>query len=663
MIIRQYIGGETDVCLVTMPFVDLFRPSIALGLFKSALQPLPYRVSVVYANLLFAERVGLDRYVVQRLGSPLLHGGEWLFAGAAFPGHQTDIEAYVDLFARDVLRATGVEATATHCERMSALLLEVRRQASAFVDELADALLATSPRIVACTSTFQQHVASLALLRTLKERHPGIVTLLGGANCTGEMGIANATAFPWLDMVFSGEADDALPSLVDRIMRHGFTQAVSVPPLGAITQANVRTLGRAVPPPCAVLSDINRAAEPDYDDYFATLSRLSFVDAIVPCIALESSRGCWWGGKSGCIFCGLNGLNMSFRSKDPGRVMAEVERAAARYRTRRIEFVDNILDMRYFKTLLPELARAEGHYNLFFETKSNLSRDQVRALRAAGVRWIQPGIEGLHDQVLKTMHKGTDTATNIQLLKYGCEFGVRLTWHMLVGFPGEQDQWHGECAALVPLLHHLNPPTSLVTVIFQRFSAFHERPEQYGLQLKAPACLRSIYPLPEEQLDRLSYYFDNTADDAPNVKQGAGFLTLQRAITDWRNAWRMHEVSPILALSDEGESIAIYDTRACATERRVRLVGARADVLRCCEPAAGREWLAERIRERYDREWSPTELAGAVSELVSLRLLLEVSGKLLSLPIPGKIPELPTPQDFPGGLDAPMGVAALLRAG
>ena len=42
--------------------------------------------------------------------------------------------------------------------------------------------------------------------------------------------------------------------------------------------------------------------------------------------------------------------------------------------------------MRYFATVLPQLAEARLDVDLFWEIKANLNRDHVRALRDAGVR-------------------------------------------------------------------------------------------------------------------------------------------------------------------------------------------------------------------------------------------------------------------------------------
>jgi radical SAM superfamily enzyme YgiQ (UPF0313 family) len=145
-----------------------------------------------------------------------------------------------------------------------------------------------------------------------------------------------------------------------------------------------------------------------------------------PGLLVETSRGCWWGQKHHCTFCGLNGHGMTFRSKSSERVVQEFEAVTSRYGLRRLEVVDNILDMSHIRTALTSVARAQPGYELMYETKANLSYDQLRILAAAGVHWIQPGIESLHDRVLKLMDKGITACINISLLKAARTLGIRV---------------------------------------------------------------------------------------------------------------------------------------------------------------------------------------------------------------------------------------------
>ena len=40
-----------------------------------------------------------------------------------------------------------------------------------------------------------------------------------------------------------------------------------------------------------------------------------------PTLLIETSRGCWWGERNHCTFCGLNGSSMSFDEMAPGRAL------------------------------------------------------------------------------------------------------------------------------------------------------------------------------------------------------------------------------------------------------------------------------------------------------------------------------------------------------
>src|SRR5262249_30613673 len=160
--------------------------------------------------------------------------------------------------------------------------------------------------------------------------------------------------------------------------------------------------------------------------YFQALAASPLRTSVRPGLPLETSRGCWWGAAHQCTFCGLNGSSLGFRSKSSERVLAEIRELEERHGISDFEVVDNILDMGYFKTLVPALAGEERRRHIFYEVKANLTRAHVEALQRAGITWVQPGIESLHTEVLRLMDKGISGWQNVQLLKWTREFGVRL---------------------------------------------------------------------------------------------------------------------------------------------------------------------------------------------------------------------------------------------
>jgi len=361
---------------------------------------------------------------------------------------------------------------------------------------------------------------------------------------------------------------------------------------------------------------------PNYEDYFTTLKASQLAGLIRPGLLAESSRGCWWGERSHCTFCGLNGHGISYRSKSPERVIGELEELAGRYGLRNIQFVDNILDMSYLKSVLPQLAAAQPKFSLFYETKANLKRAHVRTLAEAGVWWIQPGIESLDDHVLRLIGKGNSALKNIQLLKWTLEYGIQPSWNFLVGVPGEDDSWYEEVAKWLPSIYHLQPPSGVTRVRYDRFSPYQMRPADYGLMLKPNRSYRYVYPLPNESLTRLAYYFEDESDSGHvhrAIQQKQGVQRLQYAVMHWQELWRNSR--PILRVEEVDDGLRITDTRPYAVDRFYQLGEKAAEVYRLCDVAKTQASVVKKLPNHEE----------VVEELIARRMLLPLNGKLLSL--------------------------------
>ena len=240
--------------------------------------------------------------------------------------------------------------------------------ASKFVDGTARRVLATGARVVGCTSTFEQHVASLALLRRIRELDPGVVTMLGGANCETVMGGGHAPLFRLggLCRLRRGRWPDRGPAPPGRRARPG-GGAVGIAPRRARPPPSQKRRG---PLPRALFHDLDSLPTPRFDDYFATLAASPLRSSIRPGLPLETSRGCWWGAVHQCTFCGLNGTSLGYRVKSPGRVLTELDELQDRYHLSDFEAVDNILDMGYYTSLLAADGR---HRRIFYEIKTRLA--------------------------------------------------------------------------------------------------------------------------------------------------------------------------------------------------------------------------------------------------------------------------------------------------
>jgi ribosomal peptide maturation radical SAM protein 1 len=286
--------------------------------------------------------------------------------------------------------------------------------------------------------------------------------------------------------------------------------------------------------------------------------------------------------------------------------------------------------MEYFKTLLPKLVHAERPYNIFFETKANLREHHVKALRKAGVTCIQPGIESLNSHILTLINKGTKTYQSIQLLKWCRQYGIHPTWFMLYDIPGEKDEWFLEIAAMLPLLSHLQPPASMLQIIFERYSTYHTHAKDYNLHLQPPKTCHKIYPLSTEELQDIVCFFEEKHQiqyTENRLPQHMGLKAVFRGVSQWRKVF-YSEDSPVLSMITIGSNVQIHDTRPIAYAPSMILNGLEAEIYLACNEAM----RVERIYETFGQKGKyQAELDDTIGNLIERKIMLRVDDRLLSL--------------------------------
>lgn len=606
-----------EILLLSLPFGPLRTPSLALGLLQACLQERGIPSETLYLTLDFARRFGMEAYLelTESWVQTPDEVGEWIFS-EALNGGPGDVEGYL----REVLREghwahrKSPSHRAPDLERFIEGVLRLRAGAGAFLDEWAERLVASGPRVVGFTSVFQQNAATLALAQRIKALRPEILTVMGGANAEGAMGEALFEAFPALDLVVSGEAEQSFPRAME-----AFLQGRGIP---AFPGYSVRPwLRSGEPVPGLPTLDLDTLPAPDYASFMdqVAASALDF-QAHLP---FETSRGCWWGEKQHCTFCGLNGQTMAYRAKAWDRALAEFRHLREAHPGCEISVVDNILDMTYFKTFLPALAAEGNATEIFFEVKANLTKDQLRVLKAAGVSSIQPGIESLSDPVLRLMRKGVRAIHCVQLLKWCVELGITPGWNLLGGFPGEDPAEYVRMTALLPSLFHLPAPFGCVKILLDRFSPnFNEAAERGLVDVQAFPASRFVHPgLSQETRNRLAYHLVFRYADGRDVFEYLG--PLEDAAARWKA-----QRATLLAL-DQGERLMIFDTRPGAQPLGL-VEGAGAWVLRACDGVTSRERLGAQARQAGISE---SELETALEALRAARYLMVDGDLCLTLPL------------------------------
>jgi len=607
-----------DALLIHMPFGALERQALGISLLKACLTESGQSCDVRYLSFLLAELIGCEEYAWVSNDLPYTaFAGDWAFAWTLYGERPAEDERYIE----EVLRNTW------HLDDASLRrLLRVRSLAGTFLDACMEAISWGDHEVVGFTSTFCQNIPSLALARRVKERFPKISIVFGGANWEGEMGRALHQEFPFVDYVCSGESEQSFPRLVAAAVDGAPRSRLAAIP-GIVYRHGIETVATGQPRRVVDLDDL---PPPDFSDYFHDLEHSTVASDILPNLLFETSRGCWWGARSHCTFCGLNGASMAFRSKSPERVLAELEELTARWKIDFVEVVDNILDMGYFKTVLPELARRGSPVELFYEVKSNLSREQVRILWDAGVHRIQPGIESLSDHVLRLMRKGTTALRNIQLMKWCREVGIGVDWNLLYGFPGETREDYDEMLELLPAIRFLQPPTACGPVRLDRFSPYFDESESFGLTDVRPiAPYRFLYPESAASLGRIAYYFD--FEYAPGHHPGncaAGVVAFCR---QWSEC---PEVGTLQSTVRPDGSLVLNDSRSDATLPVVTLSGMEREVYEYCDEMRSEKRILAHLAKQFpSTEITAEGVRGFLDSLIDHRLMVRCGKAHLSLAI------------------------------
>jgi ribosomal peptide maturation radical SAM protein 1 len=554
--------AKGSLALVYMPWGAASRGSIAIGILKQCAKSIGIEADVHYLNIRFAEKLGFTLY--ESIANSSAIYPEWFFSCALFGpnGMRLIDNDWGDLLstksggqiARTLAEVTG--GSDTQCRQIVTDIIP------RFIEECLTTIDWSKYRVVGFSTTFAQTLSSLLIAREIKARHPKIKIVFGGANVDGVMGYEVIKAFDWIDYVVHGEAEQSFPKLLHNILSGRDDE--HVPAVSLRSRHGVRPGYQDA----QMLTDLNISPEPDYADYMKEAHRAEIHKHLRIKLYFESSRGCWWGAKSHCTFCGLNGNTLTFRKKAPAKVYDEILHISNKYRCLTLNAVDNIMEMDYFNNLLPLLAERDLDLSIFFEVKSNLSKAQVRKLAAAGITTIQPGIESFNTEILRLMRKGVTAIQNIQLLKWCFEYGIDPQWNILCGFPGEHPDQYKYLPQIFRLLFHLRPPAGISPVIFERFSPYHFDREKFKLALTPSPIYRLLFPEQMVDYDMIAYYFEGRWADQQSSHEEY-MQPARETYSEWLKYW---EERKVFFYYEKGPGfLTIHDNRPLALGAELRL--------------------------------------------------------------------------------------------
>ncbi|MHB2016083.1 MAG: RiPP maturation radical SAM C-methyltransferase, partial [Candidatus Xenobia bacterium] len=180
------------VALVSMPFNSTSGPSLQCGLLAAVLKQQGMEADTLHLNLELARMMGLRPY--ERLADVMLPQlGEWMASYAVFGDELPPDDGFLKEFATDIMaqaRDSGMDEPG---------FVAVRRELfPRFLDWCMENVAWEKYDVVGFSSTFQQQLASLAMARRIKHKHPHIQIVIGGSNVLDPMGREHIKAWPWV---------------------------------------------------------------------------------------------------------------------------------------------------------------------------------------------------------------------------------------------------------------------------------------------------------------------------------------------------------------------------------------------------------------------------------------------------------------------------------
>lgn len=293
----------------------------------------------------------------------------------------------------------------------------VLREAKRLLDSKPDVLL---------LSAYLQHYATVVELGKLAAAR-NVPVLLGGPVFNHDATADVWRTVPGLRALVAGEVDLVMPQIVEAVIRGDDLLQFD----GVVLPDGRRS--RPAPP----LRQLDRVPLADFSDFPWDRYRIH----VIP---MMTGRGCQW---NRCRFCSdiTSVSGRTFRTKSVDAVMHEVRQLSTRHNCTNFLFLDIKLnsDPRMFRGIAEHIQRnapgAQWVGTVHVDTRKDngLSRADLRAAAAAGMRRVSFGLESGSQRLLDLMDKGCKVELNEEFIRNAYEAGISVRCTMFRGFPGE----------------------------------------------------------------------------------------------------------------------------------------------------------------------------------------------------------------------------------
>ena len=333
------------------------------------------------------------------------------------------------------------------------------------IEKTVDQAESFRPDLIGLTVLTNYKKYAKALAGKIKERMPGVVTVLGGAHATYFFEEI-LDDMPGIDHVIRGEADtvilDYARYLNDPEKLHTLKGLVYRDTGGKIV----------VNPPVDLVRDLDTVPMPSWHLYDMSLYRpLPRQYRRLPFFTMITSRGCWWHRCKFCFQAGYCGVE--YRRNSPERVVQELGILYHKYGIREIAFWDDtfIVNFNWLKTFTDLLKQKRLDVSWTASGRANTITEKIiHTIYDAGCWSMFIGVESGNQELLNMIDKGITLEQAREVFRAANKTGIETRGAFMLGLPGETPKTGKET---IKFALELNPTYAI-------FYATHPR---YGTQL------------------------------------------------------------------------------------------------------------------------------------------------------------------------------------
>jgi radical SAM superfamily enzyme YgiQ (UPF0313 family) len=292
---------------------------------------------------------------------------------------------------------------------------------TSFFSFAANRLRSVPANVFGFSSICSSYPLTLRLATEIKRCNPGVCVVLGGPQAS-VVDVPTMHAFPAVDFILRGEADETIGVLVESLARgHGWDH------LPGLTFRRGSDVVRN--PNAPVVADLDRLPMPAFDMDVDVKNRDG--------LHLELGRGCPFA----CTFCSTNDFfRRNFRLKSPEKLIQEMDHLHREYGITYFSLVHDmfVVDRKRVVAFCRALLAHGSQHTWGCSARTDCIDDELIGLMAeAGCRGIFFGIETGSSRLQKVIRKNLDLDEAMQRIKCADRHEIKTAVALIIGFPDE----------------------------------------------------------------------------------------------------------------------------------------------------------------------------------------------------------------------------------